>query len=61
MFKATKLKYNTYDKKLSIVFKFFYIWHHYLEGLELFIDVIIDHKNLEYFLTTKILSYYQAR
>jgi len=52
IFKAIKLNYNTYDKKLSIVFKVFYIWHYYLEGLELF----MDYKNLEYFLTTKILS-----
>ena len=61
IFKATKLNYNIYNKKLSIVFKVFYIWHYYLEGLELVIDIIMDHKNLEYFLTTKILFYYQTR
>ena len=44
-----------------MVFKAFYIWHHYLEGLECSIDVITDHKNLEYFLTTKFLFCYQAR
>ena len=55
MFKATELNYNTHDKKLLIVFEVFCIWHHYLEGLELLINVITDHKSLEYFLTTKIL------
>jgi len=60
-FKATELNYNMYNKELLIVFKVFHIWHHYLEELELFIDIIMDYKNLEYFLTTKILFYHQAR
>ena len=55
MFKAIELNYNTHDKKLLIIFEVFCIWYHYLEGLELLINVITDYKNLEYFLTTKIL------
>ena len=31
------------------------------KGQSFFIDVIMDHKNLEYFSTTKILSHYQVR
>ena len=56
MFKAAELDYNLHNKKLPIVFEAFYIWYHYLEESELSIDIIIDHKNLKYFLITKILS-----
>jgi len=61
IFKAIEPNYNIYNKKLLIIFEAFYIWCYYLKGLELPIDVIIDYKNLEYFSTIKILSYYQAR
>jgi len=61
MFKAAELNYNIHDKELLIVFEVLYIWYHYLKELELSLDVIIDHKNLEYFLITKILFHYQAR
>ena len=44
-----------------MVFKAFCTWCHYLERLKLLTDVITAHKNLEYFSTTKILSYCQAR
>jgi len=61
MFKAIELNYDIYDKELLVVFKAFYTWHYYLEGSELPINIIMDHKNLEYFSITKILSHYQAR
>ena len=60
-FKAIELNYDTYDKKLSTTFKVFCTWHHYLEKSKLLINVIIDHKNLEYFSTTKVYFYYQTR
>jgi len=50
-----------HNKKLFVVFEVFYIWYYYLEELEFPIDIIIDYKNLEYFLTIKILFYYQIR
>ncbi|ESK82499.1 retrotransposon nucleocapsid protein, partial [Moniliophthora roreri MCA 2997] len=31
-------------------------WHHYLEGASNPIDIVTDHKNLEYFSATKILT-----
>ena len=37
------------------------MWRHYLDGSSLPIDVVTDHKNLEYFATTKILNRRQAR
>lgn len=61
MFKAAELNYNIHDKELFMVFEALYIGYHYLKELELSSDVIIDYKNLEYFLITKILFHYQAR
>jgi len=56
MFSALELNYNVYDKELLAIFEAFKIWRHYLEGSTLPIDVVTDHKNLEYFLTTKVLT-----
>jgi len=55
-FSAPELNYNVYDKELLAIFEAFKIWRHYLEGSTLPIDVVTDHKNLEYFLTTKVLT-----
>ena len=52
---AAELNYNTYDKELLAIFEAFKIWRYYLEGLAYPINVVTDHKNLEYFSTTKIL------
>ena len=54
-FTVVELNYNTYDKKLLAIFEAFKIWQHYLEGLVHFIDIVTDHKSLEYFSTTKML------
>ena len=59
-FTMVELNYNTYDKELLAIFEAFKIWWHYLEGLAYFINIVIDHKNLEYFSTTKILTQRQA-
>jgi len=59
-FTAVKLNYNTHDKELLAIFEAFKIWQHYLEGLAYPIDVVTDHKNLEYFSTTKVLTWRQA-
>jgi len=61
IFKTTKVNYDIHNKEFLAVFKVFHTWYHYLKELELPIDIIIDYKNLKYFLTTKILSYYQVR
>ena len=60
-FTAAELNYNTHDKELLAIFKAFKIWWHYLEGLAYPIDIVIDHKNLEYFSTTKILTWRQVQ
>jgi len=54
-FSTPELNYNVHDKKLLAIFKGFKIWQHYLEGSTSPINMVTDHKNLEYFSTTKIL------
>ena len=49
-FTAAELNYDTYDKELLVIFEAFKIWQYYLEGLAYPINIVIDHKNLEYFL-----------
>ncbi len=56
-----ELNYDTHDKELLAIFEAFKYWHHYLEGSADPIDVITDHKNLEYFSTTKILTQRQVQ
>jgi len=55
MFSTLELNYDIYNKELLAIFEAFKIWQHYLEGSTSPIDVVTDHKNLEYFSTTKIL------
>ena len=52
-----ELNYNTHNKELLAIFEAFKIWRYYLEGSTYLIDVVIDHKNLEYFSTTKVLTW----
>ncbi|THH12930.1 hypothetical protein EUX98_g9775, partial [Antrodiella citrinella] len=58
---AAELNYDVHDKELLAIFDAFQSWRHYLEGSELTIDVVTDHKNLEYFSTTKVLTRRQVR
>jgi RNase H-like domain found in reverse transcriptase/Reverse transcriptase (RNA-dependent DNA polymerase)/Integrase zinc binding domain/Chromo (CHRromatin Organisation MOdifier) domain/Integrase core domain len=53
--------YDTYDRELLAIVESFKHWRHYLEGARHRILVRCDHKNLEYFQTTKLLSRRQAR
>ena len=58
---APELNYDTHDKELLAIFEAFQNWHHYLKGSASPIDIIMDHKNLEYFSTSKVLSHQQAQ
>src|SRR5882672_9513528 len=51
-----KLNYEIYDKELLAIFKAFRQWRNYLEGSAHVVLVLSDHKNLEYFATTKQLT-----
>ena len=55
-FSALELNYNIYNKELLAIFKAFKIWWRYLKGSTSPINIVTDHKNLEYFSTTKILT-----
>jgi len=55
-FTVAELNYNIHNKELLAIFEAFKIWRHYLEGPAYPIDVVTDHKNLEYFSTTKVLT-----
>ncbi|KIN98770.1 hypothetical protein M404DRAFT_31093 [Pisolithus tinctorius Marx 270] len=55
-----ELNYDTHDKELLAIFEAFHHWRHYLEGSALPVDMVTDHKNLEYFSTSKVLTRRQA-
>ena len=55
-FTVAELNYDIYNKELLAIFEAFKIWRHYLEGPAYPIDIVMDHKNLEYFSTTKVLT-----
>jgi transposase InsO family protein len=53
--------YEIYDKELLAIIRCFEEWRPDLEGSDLPIQVLTDHKSLEYFMTTKRLTRRQAR
>src|SRR5882724_2716471 len=59
-FSALELNYDVHDKELLAIFEAFKRWRHYLEGSGLPINVVTDHRNLQYFSMTKILMCQQA-
>ena len=59
-FTVIGLNYNTHNKKFLAIFEAFKIWRHFLEGLTYPINIVMDHKNLEYVSTTKVLTQRQA-
>ena len=60
-FNYAELNYDIQNKELLAIFEAFKCWRHYLKGFPTLVDVIIDHKNLEYFSTMKLLTQYQVR
>jgi hypothetical protein len=54
-------KYDTYDRELLAIVASMKQWRHHLEGARYKILIQCDHKNLEYFQTTKVLLRRQAR
>jgi len=36
-------------------------WHHYLEGVKHPVQILTNHKNLEYFMTAQKLNHCQAQ
>jgi len=59
-FKDTEMNYDVHDKELTAIYNAFKRWQHYLEGAGTPIDVITDHRNLQYFSMMKVLTWRQA-
>jgi hypothetical protein len=53
--------YEVHDAELLAIVESFKEWRHYLEGAAHTVEVLCDHSNLKYFMTTKSLSRRQAR
>jgi len=60
-FSAAEINYEIHDKELLAIVDSFQEWHHYLEGASSPVTVYIDHKNLEYFMSARVLNRRQAR
>src|SRR5260221_6951965 len=58
---SAKRNYDMHNKELLAIYEAFKSWCHYLEGSAKTINMVTDHKNLEYFTTTKKLTRWQAR
>ena len=55
-----EINYEIYNKELLAIIKAFEEWQPMLEGAGLPIKILTDHRNLQYFMTTKQLSRRQA-
>jgi hypothetical protein len=60
-FSPAEINYEIHDKELLAIVDCFKAWRRYLEGSLHMVQVFTDHKNLEYFMTTKVLNRRQAR
>ncbi len=57
----TECNYEIYDKKLLAIIRAFEKWRLELKDTLDFVEIIFDHKNLEYFMSIKLLSRRQVR
>jgi hypothetical protein len=60
-FKPAEINYNVHDKEMLAIVTAFKEWEHMLKSVAGEITVYTDHKNLEYFATSKVLTRGQAR
>lgn len=60
-FTAVEGRYDTHDKELLAIFASFKHWRHYVAGATFEVQVLSDHNNLRYFMSTKELTARQAR
>src|SRR5437667_1473928 len=58
---AAESNYEIYDKELLAIIRCFEQWRPELEGSMFPVKVLTDHKNLQYFMTTKQLTHRQTR
>ena len=55
-FSSAEISYEIHDKELLAIVNAFKQWRVYLEGSKHEVQVYSDHKNLLYFMTTKVLN-----
>jgi len=53
--------YKIHDKEMLAIICALEEWRHFLEGARHLVEIWMDHKNLEYFMTAKKLNHRQAR
>ena len=58
---SQEINYEIYDKKLLAIIKSFEQWCPILEETKLPVKILTDHRNLQYFMSTKQLSQCQVR
>ena len=57
----TEQNYEIHNKEMLAVIRYLEAWRHYLEDTKLEFKIWIDHKNLQYFMTSQKLNQRQAR
>jgi len=55
-----KRNYEIHDKEMLGVIRCLEAWRHFLEGAKMKFEIWIDHKNLEYFMSSQNLNCRQA-
>ena len=60
-FSVAEINYEIHDKELLAIVDSFQEWCHLLEGATHQVTVYTDHKNLEYFISIRVLNRHQAR
>lgn len=58
---AAEVNYDIYEKELLAIVDCFRVWRHYLQGTKHTVTVYTDHKNLEHFMSSKVLNRRHAR
>ena len=58
---AVERNYKIHDKEMLAVIRALEDWCHFLEGAHHEVEIWMDHKNLEYFMSAKKLNRCQAR
>jgi hypothetical protein len=60
-FFAVKINYEIHDKELLTIIDAFEDWRHLFEGIQHTTTVYMDHKNLEYFMSARVLNRRQTK
>jgi len=53
---AIEQNYKIYNKEMLVVIRCLEAWGYYLEGAKLEFEIWMDHKNLQYFMTSQKLN-----